>query len=83
MRVIFYNLSLAKEERGVSWSKLAKQAGTSPSVMSMIRGGRMDATPAQRRRLARALNCDEQWLFDTSVPVLPPPGTRNGAKEQR
>lgn len=59
-----YRLSVERECRGWSKTKLGIRADINPVCIGQIEAGRVPAWPAWRRRLALALGMDEAALFD-------------------
>ncbi len=56
-------LQKAREQKGLSQTKLAIIAGLHPSVISNIERGRVLPGPGHRQRLARALEVATEELF--------------------
>lgn len=60
------NLKIQIFLRGTQQKLLAKAVGTDETALSKIIHGSRLATPAQRRAIAKYLEADENWLFESS-----------------
>ena len=61
-------LRAIRESKGLSVATLAREAGISPSYYEMIEGGRRLASEANRRAIARGLNCSvEDIIFSETT----------------
>ncbi|MZR12672.1 helix-turn-helix domain-containing protein [Maritimibacter sp. DP07] len=58
------NISIIREQRGLSQSELARRIGVTPSTVSRIEGGARKLTQDYLMRFARALNCAPGELVD-------------------
>lgn len=63
------NLKIQLFLRGTSQKLLAKAVGTDETALSKIMHGSRLATPAQRRAIAKYLEADEDWLFESVTDV--------------
>lgn len=72
---MLFNLKLQIFRRGSQQNLLAKEIGIDETVLSkVIRGSRLP-TLLQRRALAKYLEADEAWLFESMEP-----GSTNSAR---
>lgn len=58
-----------RQALGLSQAELARKARTSPPVLCRVELGRVEPWPSLRRRLAQALNVNEEELFETCKEV--------------
>ena len=63
--------------RGVRQYQLARLVGITEPMLSMVIAGRRKASKPLRRKIAKALACDEGWLFQETVNL--PRYTRRGS----
>ena len=63
-------LKLARVQAGMTQMKLANLAGVTPTFLSLVERGLINATPEQRAALAKALGVSETTLFRPVVTSL-------------
>jgi len=73
-------LKVVRVQVGMTQMELAHLAGVTPSMLSLVERGLVDAKPAQRTALATALGVSETTLFR---PVTPPARPSSAPVESR
>jgi transcriptional regulator with XRE-family HTH domain len=66
--------------RGVRQYRLARMVEISEPLLSMLIAGRRKASKPLQRKIAKALACDETWLFQEAVTI--PGDSRRGSPRQ-
>ncbi len=63
---MYPNLKLELWRNGIRQNLLAKILGMDETILSRIVNGYREPNAELRARIATALQCDEQWLFEPS-----------------
>ena len=63
---MYLNLKLQLWRRGIRQNQLARLLEMDETILSRIVNGFRPPTPEVRERIARLLEADEAWLFDSS-----------------
>ncbi len=67
---MFTNLKLLIWQSRIHQNRMAQDMELDEAILSRIINGYREPTPEQRRKIARYLDADEDWLFTRDIELM-------------